>query len=191
MVMPEKIPDAILTFITAAVVPGDIMLPFHYPHPEQWHAWHCGYRWHGVSGESLVACTPGMWQPGWYLIALNGLDDPFFIDVGEAAQGYPVYFAAHGAGHWQAERIAGDLQAFHTLLTQLRDVDETAAQSLLDARTEPNSPYWRELRESWLTRDNDEDNTPVVDPSDWQAGVCSLLISAHKNLKWFRFSENR
>lgn len=174
-VMPETIPDAIYAFITAAVVPGDLMLPFHYPQPEQWHAWHSGYRWHGITGENLVADTPGMWQPGWYLIALNCMDDPFFIDLDEAAQGYPVYYAAHGAGRWQAERIAPDLQAFQSLLNQLCHTDETAALAVLDAHTEADSAFWLELRETWQTRDIDEENTPDVDPEDWQAG--RLLIT--------------
>lgn len=173
--MPETIPDAILAFITAAVIPGDLTLPFHYPQPEQWHAWHCGFRWHGVTGESLVADTPGMWQPGWYLLALNGFDDPFFIDLGEAADGYPVYYAAHGAGRWQAERIAPNLHAFQTLLDQLCHADEAAALALLDAHTEADSPFWLELREARLAHDDDDDNAVDVDPQDWQAG--RLLIT--------------
>lgn len=174
-VMPETVPDAILAFITEAVIPGDLTLPFHYPQPEQWHAWHCGFRWHGVTGESLVADTAGMWQPGWYLIALNGLDDPFFIDLNEAADGYPVYYAAHGAGRWQAERIATGLHAFQSLLRQLCHADEATTLALLDAHTEADSPFWLEVREARQADDGDDDNVPDVDPQDWQAG--RLLIT--------------
>ena len=70
--MPKEIPDAIQLFITAAVIPDDIMLPFHYPQPEQWHEWHKGFRSHGITGENLVADTPGAWQPDRSLIAPNG-----------------------------------------------------------------------------------------------------------------------
>ncbi|MGK9172986.1 SMI1/KNR4 family protein [Yokenella regensburgei] len=181
--MPEKIPDAILAFITAAVTPGDILLPFHYPQPAQWHAWHSGYRWHGITGENLVAKTPGMWQPGWYLIALNGLDDPFFINLDEAAQGYPVYYAAHGAGSWQAERIAPNLDAFHTLLAQLHHADEATALALLDAHTEPESRFWGELRETWLSEENEEDSDTRVDPLDWQAGRLLITGTGPQKLK--------
>lgn len=173
--MSEPIPDAIRVFITAAVIPGDIMLPFHYPQPEQWHEWHSGFRWHGITGENLMADTPDAWQPNWYLIALNGLDDPFFIDLTEETDGYPVYSAAHGAGRWQAERIAADLQSFLALLTQLRDADEADALVILDAHTEPDSPFWLELRQAWQERDNEGDNAPDVAPEDWQAG--RLLIT--------------
>lgn len=62
-VMPETVPDAILAFITEAVIPGDLTLPFHYPQPEQWHAWHCGFRWHGVTGKARWLTPPGCGNP--------------------------------------------------------------------------------------------------------------------------------
>lgn len=92
--------NAIRSFLEAAIVPGDMVLPFKYPQSERWEEWQSGFRYDGVSGNNLVASAPGEWQPGWYVVALNYFDDPFFIDLNEAAQGYPVYYAPHGAGRW-------------------------------------------------------------------------------------------
>ena len=100
--MTPDLPRAVRRFIEDAIVAGDVALPFHYPRPEHWQGWQSGFRYHGITGESLIATTPGEWQPGWHVIALNGFDDPFFIDLGEEAQGFPIYYAPHGAGRWNA-----------------------------------------------------------------------------------------
>jgi hypothetical protein len=40
------------------------------------------------------------------------------------------------------------LHTFQTLLEQLSHADEAAVLALLDAHTEPDSPFWLELREA-------------------------------------------
>ena len=48
-------PGALRSFIDAAIVCGDMALPFHYPKGDQWEGWQSGFRIHGLTGEDLVA----------------------------------------------------------------------------------------------------------------------------------------
>lgn len=175
-------PAAVHQFLAAAIVPGDMALPFHYPRPEEWEGWQSGFRTHGTTGESLVATTPGAWQPGWYVIALNGFDDPFFVDLHEAAQGYPVYYAPHGAGRWEAECAAPSLQRFGEMLAALRDQgdDGTAAPGWIQAAADLGTALWREVFEERQKRELPDETAPqpATPPGStaWQHGT--LVITA-------------
>lgn len=173
------LPAAVRDFMSAAIVTGDMALPFHYFGPEEWEGLQNGFRRHGTTGESLIDTTPGEWQPGWYVIALNGFDDPFFVDLGEAAQGYPVYYAPHGAGRWDAERAAPTLQRFRETLAELRDWggDDAAALRWMEAETDLGTELWREVFEVRQQREPiDEAPAAPPDPAMWQHGT--LVITA-------------
>lgn len=175
------LPTAVHRFLADATVPGDMALPFHYPRPEEWESWQSGFRRHGNTGESLLATTPGAWQPGWYVIALNGFDDPFFIDLQEAAQGYPVYYALHGAGRWEAQCAAPNLQRFGEMLATLRDYgdDDAAALRWMKAEVDLDTELWREVWEERQKRkplDEEPPCTTPPDPTAWQHGA--LVITA-------------
>lgn len=173
------VPAAARQFMEAATVAGDMALPFHYFRPEEWAGLQSGFRTHGTTGESLVATTPGEWQPGWYVIALNGFDDPFFIDLHEAAQGYPVYYAPHGAGRWEAECAAPSLRRFGEMLAALRDRgdDDAAALRWMEAEADLGTALWREVFEERRKREpRDEPPAAPPDPAAWQHG--SLVITA-------------
>ena len=96
----DATPHEIELFIASKVVVGNraSCLPEDYPQLNELQAYQEGYRW--LTGESLVSTKPGDWQPGWYVIARNYFDDPFFIDINEQTTGFPVHFALHGTGRW-------------------------------------------------------------------------------------------
>lgn len=174
-----NLPDAARTFIDAALVAGDMALPFHYPRPEIWASWQSGFRHHGLTGECLVGTTPGAWQPGWHVIALNGFDDPFFIDLGEAAEGFPVYHARIGAGRWDAAQVAPSLPRFAELLIALRDLgdDDAAARRLIETEVGLDTELWREVFEGREDRPaSTAESEPPLDPAAWQHG--RLVITA-------------
>lgn len=181
-----SLPAALRQFIEAAIVAGDMALPFHYPRSdEDWIGLQSGFRIHGITGESLVSEAPGAWQPGWYVVAVNGFGDPFFVDLGEAGQGYPVRYAPIGAGRWEAEVIAPDLQRFAEWLAALRDLgdDDAAAQRLIETRPGLDTCLWREVVESRRNRKALEAEQEALEtftaapsaPADWQHG--SLVIA--------------
>lgn len=187
-----SLPAAVRQFMEAGVVAGDMALPFHYFRPEEWEGLQSGFRWHGITGESLLATTPGEWQPGWYVIALNGFDDPFFIDLGQAAQGYPVYYAPHGAGRWDAQGVAPSLQRFGEMLAALRDQgdDDVAALRWMQAEVDPSTELWREVLEGRQQRTTqDEIPATLPDPAVWQHGTLVITAAGPQKMKiahWLR-----
>lgn len=173
----EMLPDAVRDFIGNSIVVGDMALPASYPELHQLEAWQVGFRSHGLTGESLVSRASGAWQPGWYVIALNGFDDPFFIDLDEAASGFPVYQAPHGAGRWDAAMAAPNLQRFGWLLSALRGLkdDDVGTLRFIEAEADITSAPWREVCEGRRNREAlAEELAPMAtdyDPEDFQHGT--------------------
>lgn len=67
-----------------------------------------GYRHNSRKGQDFTAASPGAWQPDWWVVAANYFADPFFVDMREAAQGLPVYFAFHGAARQEDAAALAD-----------------------------------------------------------------------------------
>ena len=180
--MPDM-PEAMREFAEAAISGRDMALPWHYPKVEDWQSLQSGFRTHGISGENLVGTEDGQWRPGWFVIALNGFGDPFFIDLGEEAAAYPVYYSPHGAGHWDAVLVASSLREFGAMLQSLAalDDDDTALQ-YLESHTDESNPLWSEVRAARRESVADESHAAEekaeekpVDPTAWQHGT--LLIT--------------
>jgi hypothetical protein len=186
-------PTAVRQFIEEAIVPGSMPLPCHYPRQEDWEGWQIGFRRHGITGENLVGTSPGAWQPGWYVIALNGFDDPFFIDLDEEAQGFPVYYAPHGAGRWDAERIASSLRHFAEILATLRDIgaDETAAQDYLEREVGLAGELWPDVLEHYRSAAQEEHEEAPLEapPGDevWQHGALIITRIGPQKMKVVQF----
>jgi ribosomal protein L7/L12 len=153
--LEEILPDEVKKFIASEVVVGDATLPSRYPKLSELGAWQVGFRSHGITGESLVSKASGAWQPGWYVIALNGFDDPFLVDIDEGSPGFPVYYAAHGAGRWDAIAVAPSLQRFAQLLSALRDLADDDARAVLFIETETGAEnsLWDEVYKSFRSRE--------------------------------------
>lgn len=159
--------EDIRDFLINGVVVDDAFLPMHYADPERLDDYQAGFRTHGLTGESLVSEADGEWHPDWYVIALTGLDDPVFIATSEAQSGYPVYTALHGAGRWDAIRIAPSLAAFARLLEALAEVqeDNVRFERLILAQTDPANTYWREVLDA--RRDSEVSEEPASDAGDF------------------------
>lgn len=176
-------------FVEAAVVTGDMALPFHYPRLQELDAWQIGFRQHGLTGEDLTSSAPGAWRPGWRVIALNGFDDPFFIDLGEEAQGFPVYYAPHGAGRWDALQAAPDIHRFGEMLSALREVadDDSKVMQYIETETGATNELWREVHESRRDRLGAEQEPPQnetpPDPEAWRRGALILASAGPQRLK--------
>jgi hypothetical protein len=166
--------ESIRDFLGSGIIVGDLLLPTRYPEIARFDDFQVGFRTHGRTGESLVSDTHGEWRAEWYVIALTGSDDPIFVDSGEGDIGYPVYSAAHGAGHWQALQIAPSLKAFGRLLEALAASKADAIQSerVIAEETGSVNKYWREVldgrqEEAW-------DDAPAdpgdFDPADYETG---------------------
>jgi hypothetical protein len=73
-----------------------------------------GYRWSGPDQRVLTD-----WHPNWVVVA-SLLGDPFFVDVADARG--PVLFARHGAGRWEAKRVAPGFAQFIEALAAFEGV---------------------------------------------------------------------
>lgn len=153
-------------FIAAATIVGDLALPQRYPRPGGLEDLQIGYRVHGITGETLVSMAPGGWQPGWIVIAANEFADPFFIDAGEGSRGFPVYYAPHGAGRWEATCVAPTLRRFAEILATLCDLEGEAGQALrfIEAETDATNPLWREIIQSRRESDAEDGDAAGPDP---------------------------
>jgi hypothetical protein len=171
------IPLPVQQFIQTATLCGHIHLPFHYPALHELEGYQSGFRRHGLTGADLTGIQPGLWQPGWYVIALNGFDDPFFVDITEEEQGFPVYFAYHGAGKWEAIKIAETINGFSQILHSLQALqqNEEATIEWLNANIDGSNAFWKELHDDLSTATVQPEETPVVDKAAWTRG--KLMIT--------------
>ncbi|WP_315832878.1 SMI1/KNR4 family protein [Bradyrhizobium prioriisuperbiae] len=170
--LADSLPDELKDFIASGIVVGDLALPSRYPKPDELDGWQAGFRFHGHTGESLVSTAPGAWQPGWYVIALNGFDDPVFIDISEKSSGFPVYYAPHGAGRWDKTVVAPNLLRFGQLLAALAgmaDDDEQVLQ-FIEKETDTTNAFWRLVHQERRDRDVQGEQA-AYDPKDFQDGT--------------------
>jgi hypothetical protein len=179
-----NIPQLILQFILSKTISGSMLLPFHYPKPEEWQGYQSCFRYHGISGEDLTSTEAGKWQPGWYVIALNGLDDPFFVDLNEEEAGFPVYYAQPGAGVWVPLTVAEDITRFGTLLIGLEalknDSKSSKQQHILliqELANNAGNPFWKEVCEALIEEpyESEEETGISADPALWIHG--QLILS--------------
>lgn len=182
-----RVPEAVTEFVEAAVVAGDMALPFHFPEVSQLPAWQAGFRFHALDHRSLVSELPGAWQPGWLVIALNAFDDPFFVDLHEQARGFPVYYAPHGAGRWEPLQVAAEIQGFSRRLRVLRELatDDVSVMRFLAAETDPANALWREVREARAERPAEiqAECEATWDPDDWQQGALILIAAGSRKIE--------
>ncbi|WNW10023.1 SMI1/KNR4 family protein [Pseudomonas sp. DTU_2021_1001937_2_SI_NGA_ILE_001] len=184
----KSLPEALQNFLDQATVVGEALLPVHYPAPDGFDALQIGYRTHGLTGQSLVGDADGDWQPSWFVIAMTGLDDPIFISTAKAHSGYPVYYAPHGAGRWDAMQIAPSLAAFGRLLATLAEVnddDAAFARVVLD-ETDASNAFWREILDA--RRNAEAPQAPSVetgnfDPTDHQQSDLLVIDLGPQKLK--------
>lgn len=180
--------ESIKEFIERRTIVGDMLLPAHYPEFNHLDSFQIGFRTHGHTAESLVSAADGAWQPGWYVIAMTGLDDPIFIDETERVSGYPVYTAQHGAGRWDATSIAPSLASFHRTLVALADAgDDTALiENVIMAEFGQSNAFWRSVIEERRSSAAEEDMSPAgsdYDPGDYADGDLIVTDIGPQKLK--------
>lgn len=164
---------------------GEAMLPAQFADPDDFGALQIGYRSHGHTGESLVSEAEGKWQPNWYVIAQNGLDDPFFIDASDAETGYPVLYARHGTGAWDAVEVAPSLRRFAEILSALKVAGESFLAILAEI-VDLNNPFWAEVRTTHVEAQAEsgaEAGATDYDPEDYRAGGLVVTDPGPQKLK--------
>lgn len=155
MTPAPAMPAAVRAIVTEPIETGEMVLPTRFADPGDWSELQLGYRVDARTGASLVGTGEGAWRPDWWVIATNGFADPFFVDLAEIAEGYPIHFAPHGAGAWTPMVVAESPAAFADAVRRITAL----ASRPLEAATfvESNLPanaYWEEVAET--LRESDE-----------------------------------
>lgn len=70
--------------------------------------------------NTLITGCAGDWQEGWFVIATDGLGDPFFVDFRD--EKLPVFTAPHGEATWEAVQIADGITEFKSMLAELKSL---------------------------------------------------------------------
>ena len=140
-----KIPAIIESFIEAKIHTQISLLPCVYGDFEKMQI---GFRWDPVQQKTLITDNTGSWQESWYVIAQNGLGDPFFVDFN--AENYPVYTAIHGIGGWKALKVSDSIYKFIEILDKINSADLTFPCSLdfLNDVADLKNDFWIEVNES-------------------------------------------
>ena len=148
-----QIPSLIRNFIRKRIVSECVLLPFFYPKEGEFESFQEGYRLVSrKTGEELADDTPGQWRKSWRVIARSGMDDPFFVDfaLGDAS---PVYFAYHGAGFWEAIKVADDIVKLEEILTALAALEAPCSIEAIAPLADLNNEFYRELADDYARED--------------------------------------
>lgn len=137
----------ITEFLKKAIVIEGIALPEYYAPIENIYYFQDGYYYNSVENKDLTSDKPGGFKSNWIVLATNYFADPFFIDLNEAEQMFPVYFAYHGQGHWESLKIADSLEIFQKKLEDIKNIryDKTTLICYFDENIDPENLFWKDV----------------------------------------------
>lgn len=142
-------PD-IIEFLKEPTRIEGLALPENYATSEHIYYFQDGYHYNSVENKVLTDETPGAFQPGWIVLASNYFADPFFIDLNEYENNFPVYFAYHGQGNWEPITIAESLHLFQEILHKIQSLRFNKAELIhyFDDNIDLENPLWKEVYEN-------------------------------------------
>jgi hypothetical protein len=112
-------------------------------------------------GRSLIGSQEGDWLAQWKVIGCEEMcGDPIFID--ESQDGFPVFTAVHGEGHWDPKKIAISMKSFGEALTNLA----VLAKGREFPTAFEGNPVTESERRTFL--DAIERNNPGIDLEFWE-----------------------
>ncbi|WP_144428926.1 SMI1/KNR4 family protein [Chryseobacterium sp. StRB126] len=137
----------ITEFLKDPVCIEGLALPENYASVEHIYYFQDGYQYNSVENKVLARDVPGEFKPSWIVLASNYFADPFFIDLNEAKDGFPVYFAWHGQGNWKPVKVAENLTEFQNVLLQIQSVrfDKAGLIDYFDENIDLENPLWEEV----------------------------------------------
>ena len=126
---PFTLPDSLREYYETIGPTGNYIEgygnPFFLPSLAALWPHQAGYRWNGLTNETLLE-----WPDDWLVVADQGAD-PFILSRSTSA----ILFAYHGAGAWDAKHIFSNIVEMAACLATLGVVAKDAGASLTDERT--------------------------------------------------------
>lgn len=153
-----NIPEEIQKFINKGALLENYCLPHFYPTLNSFEDFQIGYKIHGRTGESITGNEKGHFKQEWYVICSGYADDPFFIDITEVDQGFPVYFAWHGTGKWTPIQVTENLTSFSDKLEVLKELEANSdnIQQDFEKLFDLNHEFWKEVYHSYEKEEEEE-----------------------------------
>lgn len=181
-----KLHPELKKFIEEKIEPDSPYLPQNYPEVKTFEKFQQGYKYIKDTSEILTGTKPSDFKESWYVICSNDMDDPFFVDLSEHDQGFPVYFSWHGAGSWEPVKVAEDLKDFKAKLLSIQKVDHDKAKflQLLETNFDLTIELWKEIYASIEEQDEkDDDNVEDTDLSEWIMGKVVIKDIGQQKMK--------
>ena len=157
-----NLPNEIKEFLLKKVEFENYCLPHFYPEPDAFDEFQIGYKIDGVSNKDITGENNGDFSKNWYVICTAYAADPFFIDITEEDNIYPVYFAWHG-GDWKPIRIANSIEEFTNILMQLKGLEENRDTLLdeLEKHFDIKDEFWSEVYSSYQEEESVSEYEPT------------------------------
>lgn len=181
----------LIDFLATPIEMETMCLPCHYPDVTSFEDFQEAYRFCGNSGKDLTGMQAGDWHPDDYVICLNYFADPFVINLTESTQGFPVYYAQHGAGRWDFEKIAESLVQFRQDLVcfQTLEKDNSKFAAYIEQHKDLKIELWNELYETLKNAQNTDlnENRVIKNHPPLVYGKLLLLQVGSQKLKVVSF----
>ncbi|WP_347217626.1 hypothetical protein [Chryseobacterium sp.] len=156
---------AIIEFLKEPVCIEGLALPENYASAELIYYFQDGYHYNSVENKDLTGDAQGEFKSDWIVLASNYFADPFFIDLNEVKDDFPVYFAYHGQGVWEPVKIAESLAAFQKILHEIQDLrlDKAGLIQYFDEYLELENPVWKEAYTSIIEEEGEPEPIKTYD----------------------------
>ncbi len=153
-----ELPQKIRNFIEERTEMTNMALPWNYPSIDKFDDFQAGYRFNANTLENLTG-QKGEFDENWFVVCSNYFDDPFFIDISETENDYPVYYAQHGAGSWTPIKISENITEFSNQLKEIKELEDDRDLLLDKLKNEFDleNELWKEVYESTLEDEDDEE----------------------------------
>lgn len=152
-----EIPSEIKKFITKKIKLENFCLPHFYPNISNFSDFQIGYKVHGNTGEKITGENDGDFKESWYVICSGYSNNPFFIDMNEKNENYPVYSAWQGAGSWQPIKVSKNIAEFGNQLEVLKKIElsDENTQEKIKEQFDLNNEFWLEVYNEYEEYEDD------------------------------------
>lgn len=142
-----EIPNEIKEFVAKKVELENFCLPHFYPEINNLKDFQIGYKIHGNTGEKITGENEGDFRESWYVICSGYSNDPFFIDINEKKERFPVYFAWQGARNWIPIKVSENIIEFGNQLEILKKIESSGenVQDKIKEKFDLNNEFWLEV----------------------------------------------
>ena len=153
-----ELPQQIKNFIEERIEMDNMTLPSNYPTSGKFNEFQAGYRYNSITNEDLTG-NQGKFHKNWFVICSNYFNDPFFIDITEIENSFPVYYAQHGSGEWEPIKVSKNIKEFISELKELKKLENNKPEYLqyLEANFDLHNEMWKEVYESVIEEIEDEE----------------------------------